>query len=96
MEHLLSVWPKIVEQINSSSKVLFLSDFDGTLTPIVEKPEMAVIGEDTRQLLHLLAQRPHFTVGIISGRALSDLKEKVNLKVSFMPAIMALRSKDRA
>jgi trehalose 6-phosphate phosphatase len=79
VEHLLSVWPKIAEQINHSSKVLFLTDFDGTLTPIVEKPEMAVIGEDTRQLLHLLAKKLHFKVGIISGRALSDLKEKVRL-----------------
>jgi trehalose 6-phosphate phosphatase len=79
VEHLLSVWPNIEEQINGSAGVLFLTDFDGTLTRIVEKPEMAVIGEDTRQLLHLLAQQPHFKVGIISGRALSDLKDKVKL-----------------
>jgi trehalose 6-phosphate phosphatase len=79
VEHLLSVWPDIVEQINNSSGVLFLTDFDGTLTTIVEKPELAVIGEDTRQLLHSLAQHPRFKVGIISGRALSDLKDKIRL-----------------
>jgi trehalose-phosphatase len=40
---------------------------------------MAIISEDTRELLQSLAQEQHFTVGIISGRALADLKDKVNL-----------------
>ena len=79
MEHLLSVWPRITEQVRKSKNILFLTDFDGTLTPIVEKPEMASISNDTRQILRLLANQPHFTVGIISGRALGDLKEKINL-----------------
>jgi trehalose 6-phosphate phosphatase len=79
LEHLLSVWPKILDQIRNAKHVMFLSDFDGTLTPIVEKPEMAVLSENTRELLQALATQRHFTVGIISGRALVDLKDKVNL-----------------
>jgi trehalose-phosphatase len=79
MEHLLSAWPKVLKQIQKAKHILFLSDFDGTLTPIVEKPELAVMREDTRRLLQVLTSQRHFTVGIISGRALADLKERVNI-----------------
>ena len=79
MEHLLSAWPNVIEQIQKSKNILFLTDFDGTLTPIVEKPELASLSNETRQLLDSLARQPHLTIGIISGRALSDLKDKINL-----------------
>jgi trehalose-phosphatase len=55
-------------------------DYDGTLTPIVERPELAKLPEETCKLLQHLTTRPHFTLGIISGRALADLKALVNLK----------------
>jgi trehalose 6-phosphate phosphatase len=80
LEHLLSVWPKILDQTRNAKHILFLTDFDGTLTPIVEKPEMAVLSEKTRELLQALATQRHFTVGIISGRALVDLKDKVDIR----------------
>ena len=57
--------------MEKAKHILFLSDYDGTLTPIVEKPELAVMTEDTRRLLISLANHPRFTVGIISGRALN-------------------------
>jgi trehalose 6-phosphate phosphatase len=79
LEHLFSVWPEIAAQVNKASQILFLSDFDGTLTAIVEQPESAAIDKNTRYLLEALVNQPRFTIGIISGRALIDLKEKVNI-----------------
>jgi trehalose 6-phosphate phosphatase len=79
MEHLLAAWPKVLEQIQKARQILFLSDFDGTLTPIVEKPELAILPEATRSLLQELAFQRHLTVGLISGRALADLKARANL-----------------
>jgi trehalose-phosphatase len=58
---------------------LLLTDYDGTLTPIVDRPEMANLAEDTRRLLRNLARQRRFTLGVISGRALADLKDKVGL-----------------
>jgi trehalose 6-phosphate phosphatase len=78
MEHLLTAWPKVVEQIRTAKHILFLTDFDGTLTPIVEKPEDAILPDTTRNMLQMLL-RQKVTIGIISGRALADLKEKVSL-----------------
>jgi trehalose-phosphatase len=80
LEHFWAAWPAVAEQMLQARHVLFLSDYDGTLTPVVEKPEMATLAEETRRLLISLAHLPHFTVGIISGRALADLKEKVGIE----------------
>jgi trehalose 6-phosphate phosphatase len=79
MENLLYAWPKLVEKIHRADKILFLSDFDGTLAAIVEKPELAVMSDETRILLKALTREHRFTVGIISGRALNDLKSKVDI-----------------
>jgi trehalose-phosphatase len=80
MEYLMDAWPKILEQIQKASHVLFLADFDGTLTPIAERPELADLSEGMRNLLRALTRQGHLTVGIISGRALTDLKEKVEVE----------------
>jgi trehalose 6-phosphate phosphatase len=79
LEHLFSAWPDVAEQVRKARHILFLSDFDGTLTPIVERPELAILAEDIHRLLEALMRQPRFTVGIISGRAMADLKEKVNI-----------------
>lgn len=79
MEHLLSVWPKVAQQLRDAKHILFLADYDGTLTPIVERPELANLPESTRELLQALARQQCLTLAVISGRALTDLKNKVNV-----------------
>lgn len=79
MEHLLSVWPKIAEQLRQARHILLLFDYDGTLTPIVERPEMAKLSENIRLLLKELSRESRFTLGVISGRALADIKERVGI-----------------
>jgi trehalose 6-phosphate synthase/phosphatase len=60
-----------------SSLFLFL-DYDGTLTPIVESPEKAVITERMRELLGRL--KGIIPIAVISGRELADVREKVGLE----------------
>lgn len=63
------------------NKHLFiLLDYDGTLTPIVETPEEAVIPKKTKELLTTLAKMPGCKIAVISGRSLRDIKKKVGLK----------------
>lgn len=80
MEHLLSVWPRVALQLRDARHILLLTDYDGTLTPIVERPELANLPESTRLIFEALAGRYEFTVGVISGRALADLKDKVGIR----------------
>jgi trehalose 6-phosphate phosphatase len=79
LEHLLSVWPETAGRLTNTKIILLLADFDGTLTPIVERPELANLSTDMRALLQQLSRQHSIKLGIISGRALADLKEKVGI-----------------
>jgi trehalose-phosphatase len=77
LEHLLTVCPRVLENVRRAKHILLFSDYDGTLTPIVESPELAHISESTRELLRALVDQHRITLGIISGRALADLRNMV-------------------
>ena len=77
MPHLLHVWPSVTRKLASSPRVLLLFDYDGTLTPIVARPEIAVLTDETRRLLTALAEMDRFVVGVVSGRGLDDLEDLV-------------------
>jgi len=71
----------ILKRIKKSGCVLML-DFDGTLSPIVARHRSARISVRTRKLLRNVARR--FPVAVISGRALSDVRKRVGLPVSYV------------
>jgi trehalose-phosphatase len=52
-------------------------DYDGTLTPIVSSPELAVLSKEMRHTVKQLAK--YCTVGIISGRDLKDVRQLVDI-----------------
>jgi trehalose-phosphatase len=79
LEHLLSAWSGVAKQLGSASHILLLLDYDGTLTPIVQSPELADLTDGVRRLLQALARQRRLTLAIISGRALVDIKEKVGI-----------------
>ena len=79
MPHLLNVWPRVSRQIAGSDHVLLLSDYDGTLAPIAGRPDLAVLPSKTREALMAVNQNDRFSLGIVSGRGLADVKEMVNI-----------------
>jgi trehalose-phosphatase len=54
-------------------------DFDGTLTPITENPEDARLSPPARKLLTALSARDDVLMALISGRALSDIRERASI-----------------
>ena len=62
--------------LNEKKPVLFL-DYDGTLTPIVKRPEDAILSPGMKQALEDCASL--FSIAVISGRDLDDLKDKVKI-----------------
>jgi trehalose 6-phosphate phosphatase len=66
----------IFRQAQGKQLAVFL-DYDGTLTPIVDHPEDAVLDGAMRQALRKLAK--HCTVAVISGRDLKDVQNLVGL-----------------
>ena len=79
MAHLLNVWPAVRARLLRSDRILLLFDYDGTLTPIVERPEDAVLPEVTRERLTALAVHPRCISGIVSGRSLADLTVRADI-----------------
>lgn len=71
---------EIKKQLSQKEIIVFL-DYDGTLTPIVERPELAVISEEMKGTVLRLSEI--FTVSIVSGRATDDVKGKVGLENLF-------------
>ena len=67
---------EIASALQEGEPAVFL-DYDGTLTPIVQEPAQAVLTERVRGIIKRLAG--HWTVAVISGRALPDVREKVGL-----------------
>src|SRR5207302_6998019 len=57
---------------------LFL-DYDGTLTPLARRPDDAVLPEGTRRALEQAGRTPNLDTVIVSGRALSDIRERVGV-----------------
>lgn len=53
-------------------------DYDGTLSPIAPRPELAALPEDTREVLRRLSER--LPVAVLSGRALADVAALVGLE----------------
>lgn len=67
----------IREKLSGRAPVLFL-DYDGTLTPIVNQPEDAILSEEMKQLLRQAAKEAK--VAVVSGRDKRDVEQRVGLK----------------
>lgn len=59
---------KMLSQYRAAKKRLFMFDYDGTLTPIVKDPALAVPSDRVTRTLKMLAADPANSVWIISGR----------------------------
>lgn len=69
----------INELLRAHKKIILLTDFDGTLTPIREHPDLAVLSEETRNVLLKFSRNRTFFLGIITGRSLRQIKKLVNI-----------------
>lgn len=58
--------------------VLFF-DYDGTLSPIVARPEDAILSVAARRSLRRALRTPNLDVVIVSGRSLADVKTMVGI-----------------
>lgn len=75
MKHLLGQMWTLNKRLK---RALLLLDYDGTLTPIVERPELATLPPAMRRVLKSVAKR--HKVAIASGRSLPDIRKLVGLK----------------
>lgn len=63
----------------ATGRMLVALDFDGTLSPIVDRPEDARLHEAVVEPLRRLADRADTVTAIVSGRGLDDVRSRVGL-----------------
>lgn len=80
MKHLFQSWQAFAADCRAVSHILLLADYDGTLATIVGRPADAVLSASVRQKLKVLAQKTAFSVGVISGRSIEELRSMVGIK----------------
>ena len=76
MKHALDCLKEIERGLKRKNP-LFLLDYDGTLTPIVGDPKKALLSDDMSGVLKRISKSRK--IGIISGRALEDIRNLVRV-----------------
>lgn len=76
LPHALANEKILFDKVNGKTLAVFL-DYDGTLTPIVDRPELAILPKATQKTLSDLSKE--ITVAIISGRARENVESLVNI-----------------
>ncbi|MBW6480313.1 MAG: trehalose-phosphatase [Bacteroidales bacterium] len=67
---------EVFDILTQKKPAIFL-DYDGTLSPIVLRPEDAIISDEMKETLQLLARL--FTVAVVTGRDKEDVENLVGL-----------------
>ena len=68
------------DYIGKKATLALLLDYDGTLTPIVKHPDLAVIPSETKEVLERLAKRSDVFVAVVSGRGVENVKKMVGVE----------------
>ncbi|MFC7154595.1 trehalose-phosphatase [Halomarina halobia] len=76
---LWSISDAVADRLADAEGLLVCLDFDGTLAPIVPRPEEAAIPAATRKRIRALNALDGVQVAVVSGRALTDVRERVGL-----------------
>jgi trehalose 6-phosphate phosphatase len=63
-----------------TGRLVLLLDFDGTLAPIVQRPELAAMPPATREVLDRLLAAPGVEAAIVSGRGMADARERAGIR----------------
>jgi trehalose-phosphatase len=74
-----AAWRELLEPLRADpSRSAILTDFDGTLAPIVERADQAALPDEAREVLVRLIDR-YALVGAVSGRRAADVRALIGL-----------------
>jgi alpha,alpha-trehalase len=79
VQHLFEQWENIQPRIQQAQNLFLFLDYDGTLTPIVSQPELALFPSEAKRHLEKLLHLPGVHLTIISGRSSEDVRKKVGV-----------------
>jgi trehalose-phosphatase len=68
-----------IQRRRGGRHLLLLCDFDGTLCPFNADPRAVTLGDGMARVLGSLASRSDCSLGVISGRRLQDVRDRVTV-----------------
>lgn len=77
----LGAWEEMRRRLAAADRICLLTDFDGTLSPLVDTPSAAVLDPDVSIVLRSLARQERAVIAVLSGRSIDDLSTRVSLPV---------------
>jgi len=72
-------WEYLQLRISASARLCILTDFDGTLVALESHPDVPRLHGESRRVMENLMRSQRTILGVISGRALSDLVPRIDL-----------------
>ncbi len=78
MKDLFKSLPELNKKLFTAKGCLVILDFDGTLSPLAKTPSLAYLPKTNKEILKKISRLAH--TAIISGRGLSDIKQKIGIK----------------
>lgn len=78
---------RLLDEVRKGRTLALLLDYDGTLTPIVSRPEEAQLNREGLETLKRLADWPFLRLALISGRSVEQLQGFIAL---ILPAPLLL------
>jgi trehalose 6-phosphate phosphatase len=79
----MGAWNEIRLHLEHAERLVILSDFDGTLSPLIDVPSAATIDPDVKMLLRRLCTHDAITVAVLSGRTVADVRDRIRLPLIF-------------
>jgi trehalose-phosphatase len=79
-----------VFQRTDGHHLLLLTDFDGTLSDLVTNPAEARVSPDVATEVAAVARLPRATFGVVSGRRVQDIHERVGKAAAFAAGLHGL------
>jgi len=90
-EYLFDHSHKVFETIEKSDNILLFLDYDGTLVSFKDKPDTIVTPLEVEIVLEKVVQNPKFTVFIVSGRTLNEIKSLLDIEGLSFAALHGLQ-----
>lgn len=82
---------EIVEAIENADQVLLFLDYDGTLVSFKDKPNDVTTTKSVKNVLRKLIKNPKFSIFMITGRELNDIKNLLDAEGASFAALHGLQ-----
>lgn len=87
------VQKRINALLSTSHRLVLLLDYDGTLVPIKKTPSRAVLSNGMRDILRRILRNRRISLGLVTGRTLSNIRRLVRLRGLFLIANHGLETR---